>query len=171
MLEKLDIYISKYINKITVGSKSLTFFLKIVTHTSGGRVYPIYAFIIPFIMPNGFLISKIGIIGFAFQVPFYILIKNAIKRRRPSHKDGISQIIVPPDKYSFPSGHAASSTLLTLIIIRYIPTLRIYFIIWMCLVILSRIALGLHYASDSIFGFILGLLSFYLATQALILFN
>ena len=165
MLEKLDIYISKYINKITVGSKSLTFFLKIVTHTSGGRIYPIYAFIIPFIMPNGFLISKIGIIGFAFQVPFYILIKNAIKRRRPSHEDGISQIIVPPDKYSFPSGHCASSILFALIINQYFPSIAIYFLIWMVVIFISRIGLGIHYFSDVLGGAFLGLLSFYIAIQ------
>ena len=79
-------------------------------------------------------------------------------------------IIPPPDKYSFPSGHCASSTLLTLIINQYIPALTIYFLIWMVIVLISRIGLGLHYLSDCIFGIILGIISFLFANQILFIF-
>ena len=169
MLLNFDIYISKYINQLAVKNRFLAIFFKLMTHTSSGKIYPVYAILIPFALPEGILITKIGIIAFAFQVPVYIITKNIIKRKRPEMKNGINQIINPPDKYSFPSGHCASSTLLTLIINQYIPSLTIYFIAWMIIVFISRIALGLHYLLDVIFGALLGLLSFCIANQVILI--
>ena len=166
MIKEIDIYISKFINQLAIRNKSLADFLKLITHTSSGKIYPIYALLIPFILPEGFLITKIGLIAFAFQVPVYMLSKNIIKRERPSIDCEINQIINAPDKYSFPSGHCASSMLFTLIISQHVPSITIYFIIWMIIIFISRIALGLHYLSDSICGALLGWLSFYIANQA-----
>ena len=131
MLKKLDISISKSINQITTRVTILTNLFKIITHTSSGKIYPIYTVMILFILPiYGLDIIKLGIIGFAFQVPVYFLSKNLVKRKRPYLDQDIRTMISPPDKYSFPSGHCASSTLLTLTINQYIPYLTIYFIIW-----------------------------------------
>ena len=165
MIKEIDIYISKFINQLAIKNKLLADFLKLITHTSSGKIYPIYALLIPFTLPEGFLITKIGLIAFAFQIPVYMLSKNIIKRKRPSIDCGINQIINAPDKYSFPSGHCASSMLFMLIINQYIPSITIYFIIWVIIILISRIALGLHYLSDGICGFLLGLLSFYVANQ------
>ena len=170
MIKQLDISISKAINKLISKISILSSFLKIITHTSSGKIYPLYTIIIPFIFESGFQVIKIGLIAFAFQVPVYILIKNIIKKPRPSANEGINVIIPPPDRYSFPSGHCASSTLLTLIINQYIPALTIYFLIWMVIVLISRIGLGLHYLSDCIFGIILGIISFLIANQILFIF-
>ena len=112
-----------------------------------------------------------GIIAFAFQIPIYIFIKNLVKRDRPSDAiKEIKQIVNPPDKYSFPSGHCSSSMLLTLIINQYFPYLTMYFCVWMVIVFISRISLGLHYVSDILFGALLGFLSFYAAKQTINVF-
>ena len=95
---------------------------------------------------------------------------NLVKRKRPGLDQDIRTMISSPDKYSFPSGHCASSTLLTLTIDQYIPWLTIYFIIWMIIIFLSRIGLGLHYLSDAIFGVVLGIISFVIANQIIIFF-
>ena len=129
-----------------------------------------YALLIPFILPEGILITKTGLIAFAFQVPIYMLSKNIVKRKRPSISQGINQIINPPDRYGFPSGHCASSMLFTLVTNQYIPSITIYFLIWMLIIFVSRIALGLHYLSDAICGVLLGFLSFYIANQVTSIF-
>ena len=170
MIRKLDIYTSRLINRLAVGSKPLAGFFKLITHTSSGKIYPLYALLIPFALDQGVLITKLGLIAFAFQVPVYLLSKNVIKRDRPSINHGIESIIDPPDRYSFPSGHCASSMLFTLIINQYIPSLAIYFAVWMVVVFISRISLGLHFLSDAVCGALLGLLSFYIANQLLITF-
>ena len=170
MIEQLDISTSRIINQLVTRISPLSSLLKIITHTSSGRIYPLYTIIIPFTLDGGFEIIRIGLIAFAFQVPIYLLSKNLIKRERPSSNVGINSIIPPPDKYSFPSGHCASSTLFTLIINQYIPSLTVYFIIWMLIIFISRVGLGLHYLSDCIFGVLLGSISFLIANQILSIF-
>ena len=170
MIRKLDISVSRVINQLISKISTLSSFLKIITHTSSGKIYPLYTIIIPFIFDPGLQIIRVGLIAFAFQVPAYLLSKNLIKRERPSPNSGINPIIIPPDKYSFPSGHCASSTLLTLIINQYMPWLTIYFIIWAMMIFISRVGLGIHYLSDCIFGVALGFISFLLANQLLSIF-
>ena len=170
MIKQLDISISRVINQLISKISILSSFLKIITHTSSGKIYPLYTIIIPFILGPGFEIVRVGLIAFTFQVPVYLLSKNLIKRERPSPDNGINPIIIPPDKYSFPSGHCASSTLFTLIINQYMPWLTVYFVVWMLIIFISRVGLGLHYLSDCIFGVVLGFISFSIANQILSIF-
>ena len=170
MIKELDIYISRFINQLTVRNKLLADFLKLITHTSSGKIYPVYVLLTPFILPEGILITKIGLIAFAFQIPIYVLSKNIVRRKRPLISHGINQIINPPDKYSFPSGHCASSTLFTLTINQFMPWMTPCFIIWVAVIFFSRVGLGLHYFSDAIFGILLGVISFIVANQVAIIF-
>ena len=162
-MKKIDHYITKLINQIILKYRLLSIFFGLITHTSSGKILPIYALLIPVTFPDGVSILKFGLIGFGFQVPLYFLLKNLIKRERPSAKNQINQIIKPPDKYSFPSGHCASSTLLFCSFSYFNPSTTIYFLIWVIIIFISRIGLGIHYFSDSIFGIFLGVISFIFA--------
>ena len=95
MIRHLDISASRIINQLISKISVLSSFLKIITHTSSGKIYPLYTIIIPFILESGFEIVRVGLIAFAFQVPVYLLSKNLIKRKRPSSHDGINPIIIP----------------------------------------------------------------------------
>jgi len=165
IIKQIDISITIFLNQLAIKNKELAFFFKFITHTGSGKAYPFYAIIIPFLFKEGIIISKFGLIAFAFQVPIYIASKNTIKRTRPDKQKNIKKLIDAPDEYSFPSGHCASSMLFALIINQYIPSLSIYFVIWMGIIIVSRMALGVHYFSDTIGGIVLGLVSFYIANQ------
>tara|TARA_X000001036_G_scaffold86673_1_gene78733 strand:+ start:2706 stop:3218 length:513 start_codon:yes stop_codon:yes gene_type:complete len=167
MIKKIDILITASLNKLVNENIFLKLFLKLLTHTSSGKTYILYAILIPFTISNGNTIVKVGLLGFAFQVPVYLLSKNIIKRKRPDIENNIKQLMKPPDKYSFPSGHCASSTLLVLLINQHIPSITFYFTIWMLGIFFSRISLGLHYMSDVIGGALLGILSFYIANLAI----
>ena len=161
IINQIDTYISKLINKLISRSIYISTPLKYITHTSDGKIYLLYTILIPFMIKDiGIEIITFGILAFSIQVPTYLILKNTIKRERPSKHDEIIQIIKPPDKYSFPSGHCASSSLLTLIINLFMPESTLYLIIWMCIICVSRIGLGLHYFSDVIFGLILGYSTF-----------
>jgi len=161
IINQIDNYTTITINKLVTSSTYLSTSLKYITHTSDGKIYLLYTILIPFIVKDiGIDIIIFGILAFSIQVPLYLLLKNTIKRERPSKHHGILQVIKPPDKYSFPSGHCASSSLLTLIINLFIPSLTIYFIVWMCVIYISRIGLGLHYFSDVVCGAILGYSTF-----------
>jgi len=161
IFKELDVNLTKRINNLFNSNK---FFLKaliFITNTCDGKMYLLYSLIIPFAFPsNGLEILKIGVCAFGFQVPIYLIIKNLMKRNRPYHRSDINLYLTPPDRYSFPSGHCASSTLLVLIINMFEASIIPYLIIWMILIYISRVALGLHYISDVIGGVILGCTSF-----------
>ena len=87
----------------------------------------------------------------------YWLLKNTLKRRRP--QDSLPEfrsLIVPGDKFSFPSGHTSSAFLLAtaLMVVYQGPVGSVY--IWASSIALSRIVLGVHYPGDTIAGALMG---------------
>jgi len=86
-----------------------------------------------------------------------MLIKLVVRRRRPEGEWGA--IYRRTDPHSFPSGHAARAALLAALVAGWGPGwLAPIMIVWAPLVILARVAMGLHYLSDVIAGAALGLL-------------
>ena len=87
------------------------------------------------------------------------VIKGLVQRVRPCNVlEGVLNPIGKSGSFSFPSSHAAnmgsSMLLLSLVFKRWIPL----FVLIALLVGLSRIYLGLHYPSDVLGGYALGLL-------------
>lgn len=175
LLFKIDLSLTQSINKFVCRKSYLSTFLSYITHTSGGRTYILYFLIIPFLpkLTNHIISTDLanfiwvygGPAFIFFQVPMYFLLKYIFKRERPYLHHDVTAIINPPDKFSFPSGHSASATLLTFIFIQQSSILAPYFIVWMLIIYLSRVGLGLHYASDVFFGAALGALSSFVALQ------
>ena len=178
-IHKIDLYLTQFINQFVCSNKTISSILKYITHTSGGRTYILYFLLIP-LLPKltGELISNnmasfIWVYGgtsfMLFQLPTYFLIKNTFKRVRPGIDDGIQSVTNPPDKFSFPSGHSASATFLSLIVLHQGSVLTPYFVVWMSVIFISRVGLGLHYVSDVLGGVILGVATFCITLQISVL--
>ena len=89
-------------------------------------------------------------------------IKFVIKRPRPEGEFG--QIYRETDPHSFPSGHAARAMAIAVIVATFgKPWLSVLVFLWAFLVGYSRVALALHYISDVLVGWLVGLLSGLLA--------
>jgi undecaprenyl-diphosphatase len=84
------------------------------------------------------------------------LIKVSVRRRRPI--DARSLATMTLDKHSFPSGHAARTIGLAIVIGGLLPQLWPWLIGWAIGVGLARVALGAHFLSDVIAGWSIGLL-------------
>jgi len=85
------------------------------------------------------------------------IIKFSVRRQRPAGNWG--NIYRSTDPHSFPSGHATRAALLaTLSMGLGPPWLALVLGIWAPLVILARVAMGVHYLSDVLAGAILGVL-------------
>jgi undecaprenyl-diphosphatase len=95
---------------------------------------------------------------------FVLAVKFLIKRRRPEGKWGA--IYRNTDPHSFPSGHAARTAMLAFIAISIGPLwFGILLILWAPLVSLARVWMGVHYLSDVLAGFALGILAGILTLQ------
>jgi membrane-associated phospholipid phosphatase len=110
-------------------------------------------------------ISLVGSIVLLAVVVF--LIKRTIKRPRPNGLWGM--IYRRTDPHSFPSGHAARAFLIAVLATALGPAwLAIVLWIWAPLVSIARVAMGVHYLSDILGGFVLGILAGLLMLQLLL---
>ncbi len=100
--------------------------------------------------------SAFLIIGLVILAVLVLIIKFSIKRPRPQGEWG--GIYRTTDPHSFPSGHAARSAALAVMALGIGPAwFAITLCIWAPLVGISRVILGVHYLSDVIIGWIVGI--------------
>jgi undecaprenyl-diphosphatase len=93
--------------------------------------------------------------GLALAEVVVILVKMAVRRKRPPGERGM--IYRKADPYSFPSGHAARASMLCLLAWQLGPVAAFAVIVaWSPFMLLSRIAIGIHYDLDVIAGIVLG---------------
>lgn len=85
-----------------------------------------------------------------------LLIKFAVRRQRPAGEWG--QLYRRTDPHSFPSGHAVRAVMLAVVALALGPGwFGAMLLIWAPLVGLARVATGLHYVSDVVAGWLLGI--------------
>ena len=124
---------------------------------------------------KGFIWIAIGIIllaqkkyrkvGFVLLIALLInliigegVLKNVIQRPRVfTTYPNINIIINPPESYSFPSGHTASSFAAATVLGYYFKRYRYAFYAIAALIAFSRLYLFVHYPSDIIAGILLGI--------------
>ncbi len=84
-----------------------------------------------------------------------LAIKFTIRRQRPQGEWG--GMYRKTDPHSFPSGHAARVVLIAVLALGLGPWwLALIICIWAPMVALARVAMGVHYLSDILAGFVLG---------------
>jgi undecaprenyl-diphosphatase len=93
-----------------------------------------------------------------------LAVKFTIRRRRPEGEWG--GLYRKTDPHSFPSGHAARVALIAVLALGLGPGwLALILCLWAPLVALARVAMGVHYLSDIVAGFILGTAAGIIALQ------
>jgi len=140
-------------------SASITFLMRAVTLLGE----PAVAAAIGLALVSGLLLPFDGAGGEAFMalVVSHLgvqLLKRSVTRERPSSPAGLTMLVQPPDRFSFPSGHAAAALSMALPVSATLspgPGIALFGIAF--LVGVSRPYLGVHYPSDVVVGWILGL--------------
>jgi undecaprenyl-diphosphatase len=95
------------------------------------------------------------LVGIFVTAVFVFVIKFSVRRSRPVGNWG--NIYRRTDPHSFPSGHAARAAMLAVSSLLLGPTwFSAILIIWAPLVMLARVAMGVHYLSDVVAGALLG---------------
>jgi len=143
----------------------LTRFFLFITRLGDGWAYYLGAAVYLLSLPFDLNWIIRGGLSFGIQLGLYKLIKPLSRRRRPFHRyPGIKNLVVPPDLYSFPSGHTAAATVSVFVFSVHLPWLLPVLAFFAALVGLSRVYLGVHYPTDVLFGFVLGLISVWAGT-------
>ena len=84
-------------------------------------------------------------------------LKAAVARPRPFEQvEGLRPRVAPLDRWSFPSGHTTHAVAFTMVAGQTYPGLLWVLLPFTLLVMVSRVALGLHYPSDVAAGALCG---------------
>ncbi|GAB5466507.1 MAG: hypothetical protein Kapaf2KO_19430 [Candidatus Kapaibacteriales bacterium] len=139
----------------------------LLSRSGDGYLYFLFGMVVMLVdLDLGLTLSYVALTAFAIQIPVQKLLKKTLKRERPfSSGNGINRLILPPDLYSFPSGHTAGAAVMAVVtpIVFGANLMGVYaaliLALWAVGVGISRIYNGVHYTSDVIAGAVLGIIS------------
>ena len=104
-----------------------------------------------------FLALGAGALSAAVGIFLFRTIKGFNRRQRPCEiEPHCWASILPPDKYSFPSGHSITAFAVALSIGLFYPDLQAPLLTVAFLIASSRIILGMHFLSDVLAGSAIG---------------
>jgi undecaprenyl-diphosphatase len=93
----------------------------------------------------------------ALGVAIFLRIKKATGRRRPcTFEPHCWAKLLPPDQFSFPSGHTITAFAVSVSLALFYPPLAIGLLFCALSVAISRIILGMHFLSDVVAGATIG---------------
>ena len=140
--------------------KTYTPIVRTISATGDGWLYALLAFsLLSYDYEQNLTFFYASLIGFALEVPLYILLKNKFKRNRPQdYLQGFQAKINPSDQFSFPSGHTAAAFVMAIQIMIFFPAFSLLAITWAITIGFCRILLGVHFPGDIFAGAMLGIL-------------
>jgi len=142
-------------------SKQVARISRWVSRLGDGIYYLIFGLVlIYFEVSNGKPFFYACLLGFALELPTYLVVKNTIKRQRPH--DAIQEFVaylVPSDKFSFPSGHTAAAFVMATTIAQFYPPFAFLAYTVALMIGMSRVLLGVHFPTDILAGMVLGFVS------------
>lgn len=93
----------------------------------------------------------------AATVVLFRFIKKTSKRKRPCQLESHCwSKMLPPDQFSFPSGHAMSAFAIAVPLCILYPQLEAGLLALSVSIAVSRVILGMHFVSDVVVGSLLG---------------
>lgn len=137
----------------------------VLTH-AGGATATILAAIIPLFI--GGPVATVGaqaLFTLAVSHLFVQLVKRTVGRPRPSRLTDCIVHVAEPDRFSFPSGHAAAAMSVAFIYAMAFPSIALPLLVVAGAVGASRVLLGVHYPGDVLVGQLIAVLTGLLALR------
>src|SRR5215813_12938645 len=90
-------------------------------------------------------------------IALFLKLKRAFGRKRPcALEPHCWATLLPPDQFSFPSGHTITAFAVAVSLGSFYPTMQPGLLFCACSIALSRILLGMHFLTDVIAGVMIG---------------
>jgi undecaprenyl-diphosphatase len=140
-------------------SRRARFLWKILTYL-GGATCTVLAVMLPLLW--GGALAGVAQQALATLVLSHLvvqLVKRTVGRPRPSRGIARAALIVEPDRFSFPSGHAAAAMSVAFVYASAYPSLAIPLVALAGAVGISRVFLGVHYPGDVLIGQLIAVLT------------
>ena len=146
--------------------------LWMVAATRGGDGWLWYAVgvVVAFIGgPERFRALLAAVLAVSVGIVLFLNLKRACGRKRPCSLEPHSwATLLPPDQFSFPSGHTITAFSVAVSLATFYPVLLLGLLFCAFSVALSRILLGMHFLSDVLAGAAIGSALGYAAAMLLI---
>ena len=119
--------------------------------------YSLGALILAFGGDVRFLAVAAAIIAAGSGIVLFLWLKRRFRRRRPcAFQPTCWHELLPPDQFSFPSGHTITAFAVASTISHFYPGMQVGLGFCAMSVAISRVLLGMHFVSDVIAGAVLG---------------
>src|SRR6201993_1114284 len=119
--------------------------------------YSLAAILLVFGGPQRFAAVSAATLAATVGVGVFKLLKKLSHRPRPCQLEPHCwSKVLPPDKFSFPSGHTMTAFSIALVISYFYPSLEGVLLFLALNIAVSRIVLGMHFLSDVLAGMVLG---------------
>lgn len=140
----------------------LTKIARNVSKTADGWLYILLALLLYKYQGIDSAFLQALLLAFIIERPVYFVLKNGFKRNRPAAAlENFVSVIIPADKFSFPSGHTSAAFMVVTLIAYFsqpffdLPVI-IFLYAWAVSVGVSRVVLGVHFPTDTLMGAVLG---------------
>ncbi len=121
--------------------------------------YVLGALLLIFGGPERFAAVGSGALASGTGIAVFLKLKRLAGRKRPcAIEPHCWATLLPPDQFSFPSGHTITAFAVTVPIVMFYPALLIGLMFCAASVAISRVLLGMHFLSDVLAGAALGAL-------------
>ena len=159
-IQRFDLALILYISQLN-GRRISDRLFYLVSKIGDGHLYVLIGIFLMFASVQGSIkILYAGLLAFAIELPVYFIVKKYVKRKRPFEQiENFRKLIVPPDKYSFPSGHTAAAFVMASVFSFVFPIFSALLYFLASLIGFSRLYLRVHYPTDILAGCLLGILS------------
>jgi len=109
--------------------------------------------------PERFHALLAATLAVAAGIALFITLKNAFRRERPCELEPHCWAdLLPPDRFSFPSGHSITAFAIALSLAGFYPEMLPGLFFCAASIAASRVVLGMHFLSDVLAGAALGTL-------------
>lgn len=134
--------------------------LWMICATRGGDGWLWYAMLLAILLfggpERGWAIAAAGG-GCSFGIVLFLWLKRLTGRRRPcAIEPHCWATLLPPDQFSFPSGHTIAAFSMAVPLSLFYPSLCVGLMFCALSIAVSRILLGMHFLSDVLAGALLG---------------
>src|ERR1700676_1497184 len=107
--------------------------------------------------PERFRAVIAAVLAVSVGIALFLGLKRACGRKRPCAMEPHSwATLLPPDQFSFPSGHTITAFSVALSLAAFYPAMLIGLLFCAFSVALSRVLLGMHFLSDVLAGAAIG---------------